>query len=109
MADTTATTGRCRFCSVHIPAATLIRSAEPMLVPPNFITRRLFISVSSFLPVRRPVADQLEQRRLHFFDRESRRIDIHSVGSLYQRRLAARAITPVALVDLLRHGVGRKR
>src|SRR5690349_8625530 len=101
MADTTATTGRCRFCSVHIPAATLMRSAEPMLVPPNFITRRLFILVSSFLPVRRPAADQLEQRRFHFVDSQARRIHVDSVGSLYEWRLAACAIAPVAFVDVL--------
>ena len=43
MAETTASTGRCTFCSVQMAAATRIRSAEPMLVPPNFITSRLFI------------------------------------------------------------------
>ena len=38
MADTTMTTGRLACCSVVRRAATLMRSAEPMLVPPNFIT-----------------------------------------------------------------------
>ena len=43
IADTTASTGRCAFCSVQMAAATRILSAVPMLVPPNFITSRLFI------------------------------------------------------------------
>src|ERR1700682_6802955 len=106
MADTTTTTGRCRFCSVQIPAATLMRSAEPMLVPPNFITRRLFISVRSFLPVRRTVADELQQRRFHFVDGEAGRIHINRVRRLHERRLAARAITLVTLVEVLCHDVG---
>ncbi len=49
IAETTASTGRCCFCSRHMAAATRIRSAEPMLVPPNFITSKSFIE---FVPGR---------------------------------------------------------
>src|SRR5271163_745263 len=43
IAETTITTGRAACCSAEMRAATRMRSAEPMLVPPNFITKRLFI------------------------------------------------------------------
>ncbi len=42
MADTTIATGRCRRCSAEIAAAARIRSAEPTLVPPNFIISKSF-------------------------------------------------------------------
>src|SRR5260370_40387767 len=50
IADTTATTGRRALSSAQIFAATRIRSAEPILVPPNFMTRRLVIWHSAALP-----------------------------------------------------------
>src|SRR5712671_1395019 len=43
IADTTTATGRIFFCSTMISAATRMRSALPMLVPPNFMIRRFFI------------------------------------------------------------------
>ena len=42
IADTTIATGRCLPGRPEIRAATRIRSAEPTLVPPNFITSKLF-------------------------------------------------------------------
>jgi len=43
IAETTSTTGRVLAASMARPADTFIRAAEPTLVPPNFITKRLFM------------------------------------------------------------------
>ena len=48
IADTTATTGRAPRSPAVIWHATRMRSAEPMLVPPNFITSKLFNSIIPF-------------------------------------------------------------
>jgi hypothetical protein len=42
IAETTTTTGRFPLSPATISAAARIRSAEPTLVPPNFITSRSF-------------------------------------------------------------------
>ena len=48
MAETTTTTGRFADSSAAMRAATRIRSAEPTLVPPNFMTSRSFNFDESF-------------------------------------------------------------
>ncbi len=40
IAETTMATGRRAFCSAAMPAAMRMRSADPTLVPPNFMTNR---------------------------------------------------------------------
>ena len=73
MAETTATTGRLAASRAIRSHAAFIRSAEPTLVPPNFITRRCFNLLCSF-PFEMRVADDLEDLFFHLFRGEARGI-----------------------------------
>src|SRR5579864_9086854 len=121
IAETTVTTGRRCFCSVQICAATFMRSAEPMLVPPNFITNSPLMtparawesiqlessSVGSFLAIRGAITDDFEQRGLDFILRQPGAVHVHGIGGLNQRRLRAHAIAFVALHNLTGNDIAR--
>src|SRR5262249_39509213 len=80
-----------------------------MLVPPNFMTRRLVILVCPFPAIGSAIANDFQQRRFHLVDAEAGGIDVDRIGSLNQRRYGTGAITLIAFAQLLLHDVGRKR
>src|ERR1017187_10309826 len=104
MADTTTTTGRfaCSCCTMR--AATRMRSAEPMLVPPNFMMSRSLKSLMALVlpPVGNAGAHQFEDRFCHFILAQIRGIQIDCVRRLCQRRVGAGAIACVTLLHLRR-------
>ena len=73
IAETTMATGRFLADPAEIRAATRIRSAEPTLVPPNFITSRSFNR--EFLSIRHAGADHFENCLLHLVGRQPGGID----------------------------------
>ena len=109
MAETTAVTGRSPAYRAIRSQAAFIRSAEPTLVPPNFMTSRF--SKTSYTPslrfaVRYLCANNAEDRVFHLFRRHSRGIQVDGVRGLQKRRLSPVTIPVVAfdsgIGDLLR-------
>src|SRR5579862_6524144 len=106
MADTTTATGRLACSSARMRAAIRMRSAEPMLVPPNFMTNRsfkprsLFSPLMIFLPVCHAGTHQLQNRLLHFVEGEPGGIEVRRVRRLRERCVGARAVALVALLHL---------
>ena len=76
--------------------STRMRSAEPMLVPPNFITRRF---IHQFPNSKSVCAHHLQDRLLHLLRREAAGVQILGVGRLRQRRFGAGAVALVAFGD----------
>src|SRR5688500_19202628 len=89
--------------SAEIEAATRILSAEPTLVPPNFITNR---SVNCSPSVGYSRANDFEQRLFHILDGEVGGIDVDRVGRLNQRRFGAGTVAGIALADLAGERLG---
>src|SRR6202041_1530386 len=94
IAETTMATGRRAYCSAASRAEARIRSAEPMLVPPNFMTSRLFIACESL--IRSSLAHQFENRLLHLLGRETAGVQVLGVGRLGKGRFGAGAVAMVA-------------
>src|SRR5208283_1885854 len=106
MAETTTTTGRlaCSCCTMR--AATRMRSAEPILVPPNFMTSRLAISIMAVvLPsVGDAGAHHFQNGLGHFVLAELGGIQVNGIRRLRQGRVGARTVALVALPHLCRKG-----
>src|SRR5579863_5560260 len=92
MAETTTTTGRLVCSSWTMRAATRIRSAEPMLVPPNFIMSRSVRSVVAviLLSVGHTGAHHFQDGLLHLFHVETGGIQVEGVGRLGEGRIGTR-------------------
>src|SRR5205809_41926 len=94
MADTTITVDRRECSAILSSAARRMRSAEPMLVPPNFITKSpagtggdvLWAIVRSLrsmsLPVGSAISHHLEDGFLHLLRCHAAGIQILRIGSL---------------------------
>src|SRR5580704_10425157 len=100
IAETTATTGRrAASCAIRSQAA-LIRSAEPTLVPPNFITSRPSVFRSRpfvLFAIGNSRPDQLQDFLFDLLRSQARRIEIHRVRSLHQRRFRTEPVAFIAL------------
>src|ERR1039458_6643880 len=109
MAETTTTTGRlaCSCCTMR--AATRMRSAEPILVPPNFMTSRLVSSLMALvLPsVGDARAHHLQNGLGHFVLTELGGIQGDCVGRLRQGGVGARAVALIAFSHLCRKSAHR--
>ena len=79
----------------EIRAATRIRSAEPMLVPPNFMTR------SSFMFNSRVLLRTSSRSPPPPLPATAAGIDVFGVGRLHQRSFRARPVALVSFRDLL--------
>src|ERR1035438_7839087 len=109
MAETTTTTGRFSCSCWTMRAATRMRSAEPMLVPPNFMTSKPDGSLTAVvLPsVRHARPHHFQDGLFHFFYRQNGGIQIEGVGRLREGRIGARAVALIALLHLRRqHALG---
>src|SRR5579872_5340342 len=100
------TVGRTARWSEEMRAATRIRSAEPMLVPPNFMTSRFFIAGRSVsFSIRSPLADNFQNRLFHLVGRHTTGIEIFRIRRLRQRSFTAAAVALIPLRHFLRHGL----
>src|SRR5580658_6468788 len=76
IAETTTSTGRRDASAAIRSQAAFMRSADPTLVPPNFITSRVLV-MSFAIGNSRP--HELQDLLFHLFRSEAGRIEIHGV------------------------------
>src|ERR1035438_4045634 len=128
IAETTATTGRRALSTAISSHAAFMRSAEPTLVPPNFITSRpavcpllssahngpsacaLFLSSAHngpsacallvFFSIGDACSYQLQNFLFHLLRRQAGRVKVNGVRSLYEGRFCSVRIALVALGNL---------
>src|ERR1035438_10267795 len=108
MAETTTTTGRlaCSCCTMR--AATRMRSAEPILVPPNFMTSKLVTSLMAVVlpPVGDARAHDFQNGLGHSIFAEPGGIQVNRIRRLRQGRVGACAVALIALSHLCGKGGG---
>src|ERR1700681_1509118 len=80
-----------------------MRSAEPMLVPPNFITNKLLTPLLVILSVGSAVTHQLQHGFLDLERRKMGSVQVFRVGSLGERGFGAAAVPMIAHSKVASH------